>query len=269
MKKIVRIALILLLAIAITWIIYLLVRPAPSPWVESGRMTLLVRTIPGPEEDTMFGVGLDNMELFTKDGDVKRVTVRTRRLQLTPGSDTLTLVLDTSVPTGEYVGFGFDLKSPELRNEWEQDIAPESVQLAHEHVRLDVPYSIQPDTTTAIVLAFETLRAIHEKEGQQFYLPVIQIETRSNATVTESNDATGATVSGGVIQHSATFGMDWEGVVRHNYRERKAKKQERNDTDLTPIEDTLYPKETIEKQATSTEQATSTNEEVGTDLDNV
>jgi hypothetical protein len=209
------------------------------------------------------------MELFRSDGTSEQVTIRTRRVLLTPGSDELTLVLDTEVPTGSYTGFGFTIKSPEIRNPWQEDKAPEPILLTHDHMKLSVPFVVQKDSTAAIILALETMQAIHTKDETQFYLPVVQIETRTGVVVESENDTTYATVSGGEIQNSSTFGMDWNGRTRFNYREKESTLNAEPTTQTVPIEETLKHRDSASidvetsattSVATSTEKATSTSD---------
>ncbi|KKS30655.1 MAG: hypothetical protein UV60_C0006G0018 [Parcubacteria group bacterium GW2011_GWA2_43_11] len=191
--------------------------PVTPPWQTSGRLVLAVRAVPGPTADFTLLLGVDNIELYKADGGTEKVTVRVRRVTLVPGSDALAVVLDASVPTGNYSGFGFILTSPELRNSWQEDEAPTHMSLVGDTVRLDSPYHIEKDVTSTIVLAFDTLTSIHEKDGAQLFLPVIQIETRFNATPLPEEEST-IHIQGGIIEHSATYGMDWDGRMRYNFR---------------------------------------------------
>lgn len=249
---------IICISIALYWVL----TPSTTPWTDTGRLVLLVHATPGATEESVLGIGIDDIELYGKNGDVTRVTVLNRRVQLVPGEDELRIILDTSVPIGSYSGFRFTIKSPELRNAWEQDLAPEYVTLLNDTIALDIPYQIEKDITSAIVLSFETTRAMYEKEEQRYYLPIIQIETRRNAVV-ETTEET-ASVSGGTIEHNATFGMDWSGHIRFNYREKHyvPVPEDNTYTPHIPAEEEVH-EESVAEQATTTgtttePQATST-----------
>lgn len=198
---------------------YLFIIPTTTPpWEATGRLVLAVRTVPGDTADTTMYLGIDDVELYSADGTSKKATVLSRRMELIPGSDSLKLVLDTSVPVGNYIGFGFVLKSPELRNSWELDEAPTTISLVGDTVRLESPYTIEEDVTTAVILSFETLQAVHESNTAKQYLPVIQIETRSKASTIILDTEETVQIEGGTIQNSATYGMDWNGKMKYNFR---------------------------------------------------
>lgn len=221
---------------------YIFILPSTPPWEPSGRLVLAVRTVPGVTEDLIMFLGVDNVELYTIEGKTEKVTVLSRRIELVPGSDTLALVLDTNVPQGSYSGFGFTLKSPELRNSWQEEESPISVSLVEESVRLDTSYTVEEDITTAVILSFETIQAIHEKDGTKLYLPVIQIETRQDATVLPEDGET-IQIQGGNIQSSTMFGMDWDGRMRNNFR---AKPQAIEDPTVEELQPEVVPQVEIE-----------------------
>lgn len=233
---------------------FFFVSPFTPPWEPSGRLILAVRASPSASADLTLLLGIDNVELYRRDGGTQKVTVRSRRVTLEPGNDDLALVLDTQVPVGDYSGFGFKLTSPELRNPWQEDEAPGHISLVGDAVRLDSSYHIDEGVTSAIILAFETLTAIHEKDDTQLYLPVIQIETRSNADASIENEKA-IQIQGGRIEHSATYGMDWDGRMRFNFRARK--QVEPTSSEIlpeTPLEDIVD----VQEEETSTTTATST-----------
>ena len=201
---------------------FLFFRTPSKPWEESGHLVLAFRTAPGPQ------------------GKTETVTFLSRRITLKPGSNTVELILDTDVPTGTYTGFAFTLKSPELRNNWEEETAPEAVTLGGNSIQLSVPYDIQTDVTSAVILAFETQNVIKNVEEKHILLPVIQIETRSNANVTTLTENT-VEIKNGTILHSATFGMDWDGAMRHNFRAKN--KPANENTKTIPVTES-YPAQT-------------------------
>lgn len=198
---------------------------ASLPWVPTGRLAILVHSSPNLTTTAQLGLGIDNVRLHRNDGVVERATVKTRRILFDPNNDSFILLIDTDVPEGTYTGFSFVLKSPELRNAWQQDIPPDHVSLLNDAVYMDVAYQVGQDSLTAIMLGFETQRTLFEEEGGIVYLPVIQVETRYDTTLDVSQDGT-ATISGGTINASATYGMDWDGRVRYNFRPKPRAPQE-------------------------------------------
>ncbi|HCC05327.1 TPA: hypothetical protein DEP58_03405 [Patescibacteria group bacterium] len=243
--------------LALSLFFFFFISPIPAPWVPSGRLILAVRAVPSPSADFTLLLGIDNIELYKAGGGTEKVTVRTRRVTLEPGSDALALVLDASVPPGNYSGFGFLLTSPELRNSWQEEEAPTYMSLVGDTVRMNSPFHIEKDVTSAIVLAFETLTAIHEKDGVKLYLPVIQTETRFNATPS-LEDESAIHIQGGSIEHSATFGMDWDGRMRYNFRasavesEPKENPQVQVDVPSTDTDTLLIDDETASTTTSST-----------------
>jgi hypothetical protein len=222
-------------AVVLVVIYFVFFRTASKPWEESGHFVLALRTTPGLNTETEFNIGLDNFELFRKDGSSESVSVLTRRVTLNPENNTLDIILDTYVPIGDYSGFSFVLKSPELRSPWEEDEAPHTITLVQELIRLDIPYTIQKDVTSSVILAFETRNTIHDVDGEKQFLPVIQLETRSNTQITGGENEPVAII-GGDILHSVTFGMDWNGRIKRNFRAKPQKViSEPQTTEITQV----------------------------------
>ncbi len=235
---------------------FLFFRTASKPWEESGHFVLAFRTAPGPHEDFLLSFGIDDLKLLTENGKSETVTILSRRVTLNPNNSTLTLVLDTEVPTGGYSGFVFTLKSPELQNSWEEDTAPNAVTLAGETIHLSVPYTIAPNVTSAVILAFETQNVIKNRDGKHVFLPVVQIETRSNTTVTQTGDM--IEVTGGTILHSATFGMDWDGTMRYNFRAKNVVSESKVTQKTTvPLPVESSPATSLDTSSTTKQLATS------------
>lgn len=244
---------------ALALIALFIIRPASAPWTTTGHLTILVRATPQVIKEASYsiGFGMDNMVLYREDGEFERVTMLTKRILLEPGSDKLTLMLDTEVPIGKYTGFGFVIKSPEMKNAWDQDEAPKHIELLGNLMRLSVPYSIEKGDTSAIILAFETQTAIHVRDDIQFYLPVVQIETRRGVALSTDPEVT---VEGGEIENSATFGMDWDGSVRFNFRA-KDPTQESTEPEVSTTEEQGAEETNAELSATTTEETTATSSE--------
>lgn len=220
MQKYKLIILYAIILLAVSFLIFLYLRPsATKPWEETSKFTLAVRAVPYINKtDTTLGFGIDNVELYKKDGTIKSITILTRRVMIDPNKNNLMLVLETDAPTGSYSGLSFTMKSPEMKNPWQQDTPPEHVSLISDNIRLDSPFEIKKDKDSAVILAFETMQAIHKKEDKNIYLPVIQIETRSGVNTNVENKNS-IIIQDGKIENSATFGMSWNGKMRYNFRE--------------------------------------------------
>jgi hypothetical protein len=190
--------------------------PGAAPWVPTGRLVVAVRAVPYTDTDLTLGLGIDNMALSAID-DRTQVSVLTRRVQFDPKSEATTILLDTSVRAREYTGFSFLLSSPELRNPTQGDTAPESVSLVHDNVAFPIPYTVVAGETTVILLSFETIQAMHESDKGKQYLPVVQGETRHGGSVGTSESGV-TRIENGTISGSATYGMDWDGRMRLNFR---------------------------------------------------
>lgn len=228
---------------------------ASLPWVPTGRLAILVHSSPNLTTTAQLGLGIDDVRLHRNDGVVERATVLTRRILFDSNNDSFILLIDTHVPEGTYTGFSFVLKSPELRNAWQQDVPPDHVSLLNDAVFMDVVYQVAHDSLTAIMLGFETQRTLFEEEDGIVYLPVIQVETRYNTTLDVAQDGT-ATIAGGTINASATYGMDWDGRVRYNFRPKPRTPQE-TATDT----DTYVPTE-----IPSIDDATTSATDINTDI---
>lgn len=209
-----------ILFLVLFFVYYVFFRTVSVPWEADGRFVLAVRTVPGELENLTLGFGIDKIELHKTTDKTETATILARRISLEPGDETLHRVLDTRVPSGEYSGLSFTLTSPELRNAWQENDAPDHISLIGDTVKLTVPFYVQEDTISSVVLAFETIKAVHDVDGIKKYLPVIQIETRSDIQVIIKDDGTVEIFNGKILQ-SATFGMDWDGNMRRNYRAKK------------------------------------------------
>jgi len=250
-----------LVFIVVVFGLYLLLRPEAAPWEASGRLVIVTRPVPGPTAELSVGVGLDDMKLHREDGEVLAASILNRRITLTPGDSDLQVLLDADMPVGEYSGFSFLMKSPSVSNPWQEEEAPESVSMPGEFIRLASPYTITEGQTTAIILGFETIQAMHQKDDEQIYLPVVQIETRDGVDATISEKT--AIIEGGEIAGSSTFGMTWEGVMRYNYRERPAPPQAEEPVAIEEIIPESEPEvETTNAATTSDDVATSSDERV-------
>ncbi len=216
----VRLLSITLVALFIALLVVFALRDGPAnPWEPSGRVVLVARAVPSPgvDESRTFGIGVDNVHLTSVNGDDEQVSIRVRRILLSHDSTAHTVLLETRVPVGAYNGINMTLRSPEIRDHPESEQTAAAVVLQNEAISLNVPYNVREEETTVIILGIETFQALHVQNNALVYLPVIQTETRSDATVLRTTDDT-VKIEGGVITASATYGMDWTGVMRLNYR---------------------------------------------------
>jgi hypothetical protein len=168
----------------------------------------------------VLGFGLADVRLMEGKNAV-RLALTTRRILLDVQDTRPYELLRTNVHTGSYTGIGFSMKSPELRNDWQEESPPEHVALGAEEIFLDTPFTVETGTITVIILGFESLQAIRQHDDTVVYLPVIHTEVRTGATV-ELGDGTSVTVRNGSIVHNVIFGMDWDGTIRKNFRARTA-----------------------------------------------
>ncbi len=251
-----------LLGILISGLILLFLLTSPTkPWEDSGRLVLLVTRAPNEVSELVMGLGIDDVYLLTKEGKEKKVTIRSRRFFIQPHSTTLTIILDTDAPAREYQGFGFMLSSPELRNSTNEETPPTHVTLPHETVFIPSPFTIGKDMTSSIILSFETETAMHEENSGKTYLPVIQVETRDGVSL--GGDDTSALVEGGSVTSIGTYGMDWSGRVRFNYRAGRREDEIPQGEYYEPTDPTIYNDQGDVENA-STSESTQTESAVAT-----
>jgi len=232
-----------------------------KPWEKSGRLVLVVYAIPVLDDtDILFDLGIDDIELYTTNNSTKKVKARVRRFTLNPKNNSLEILVDTNVPATTYSGFSFSLQSPELKNNLESDTAPTPVSLIEEKITINnTSFHVEKDTTSSIILGFETTQAIQDNEGKKVYLPVLHLETRSNTSVVTQENGTNV-VQSGVIEGNATYGMNWNGIMRFNYRARsKQEEMMQMEQEDMPYEPTIETIETVEK---TTDTSTTTEENV-------
>jgi hypothetical protein len=238
--------------------LFFIFKSTAKPWEASGHLILAVHAVPFDTADATVSLGIDDIELYHTDGSREKFSVRTRRVTLDPKSTVLEIVLNDTVPVGTYSGFGFTLKSPEIRNSWEEDTAPTPVSLPGERVVLMSPFHIEEDTTSALILAFETFQAIHEDGGIKVFLPVMQIETRFDTELVFTEDQR-ATLHGGTIESNATYGMDWDYTMRFNFRARPTRDEAKQGT-LESVFTETSQEVTVQATSTPEETATSSSE---------
>jgi len=213
----VLVGILALLIVAIAAVLFL--RPSAAPWTPSGRVAIVVYAVPTADrsEARIFGVGIDDVLFTSTAGATERASMLTRRVQLSSDRISRYLVLEADTAVGSYSTIRFSMKSPEVRNDWQGNAPAESVQPVSEEIELAVPYEVAGGETTAILIGIETFQALHEENGVLLYLPVFQTETRTGATIIKEAGDT-VSIEGGVIVGSATYGMDWSGEVRYNFR---------------------------------------------------
>lgn len=238
----------------VAWYLWI-VAPKKAPWEESGSLVVAVRVLPGPvrEDDRALGVNVDDVMLVRDTGDAVRATVLTRHVLLADTDDSVRVILETNVAVGSYAGVRLSLSSPEQRNAWTGDMAPAPITLVGEHMSLDIPFTVEKDTITALVLGFETNQAIHEHEGNNVYLPVIHTEARVGADVnTIAGDV--VEVSGGSILGSKMFGMDWDASTYFNYRAQEGGVLKNSPVPLAPLISETPVEETASESATTSDE---------------
>ncbi len=221
MKNKYKITILAVFVIVALVFIYFFLKTSTAPWEESSRFVLAVKTLPGIKTDNTLEIGIDNIELYKDDGTKKQITIITKRIQLSETNNNLNLILDTKIPVGKYSGIGFNIKSPEVKNAWQGDEPPEYVSLKNEHIVLKKSFYAEKDKSLSIILSFETTNALHESEEGEIYLPIIQMETRINPKII--TDGNSVKITDGKIENIATFGMDWNGTMKYNFRARSKK----------------------------------------------
>jgi hypothetical protein len=263
-RRILSLVVVALLIVAGVWYVVMVV-PRNAPWEESGTVVVVTRAIPEPARNAsaVLGFGLADVRLAEGDGAV-RLALTTRRILLDVQDTRPYELLRTNVHTGSYTGIGFSMKSPELRNDWQEDSPPEHIALGAEEIFLDTPFTVEADTITVIILGFESLQAIRPRDDAVVYLPVIHTEVRTGAVV-EPGEGTSVTVREGSIVHNVIFGMDWDGVMRKNFRTRAVASVEGEPTPVVtqevPEVVDMAPEETA-STSVSTSTATSLDMEV-------
>jgi len=245
-RYLISIIAVVLLVVGGIWYV-VVITPRSAPWEESGTLVLVTRTVPEPSRSaaTLLGLGLANMRLLEEGGAV-RLALTTQRVLLDVQDARPYELLRTEVGTGEYQGLAFTLKSPEFRNDWQGDTPPEHLSLVSGEVFLDTPFTVETGKTTVILLGFETLRAVRNRDEALLYLPVIHAEVRTDATV-EPGEASSVVVRDGTIVHNIIFGMDWDGTMRKNFR------ASLEAVPKTLEESSVPPVPTLEEQAPITE----------------
>jgi len=231
------------------------VAPKGAPWEAAGTLVIATYAIPGPvtEESRALGVSVDDVRLVREDGEEIAATILSRHLLLEDTDTTLQRMVETSLAVGSYRGVRITLGSPERRNAWESDDAASPVTLAGEEVFLEVPFRVDRDAVTALLLGFESNPALREREGTTIYLPVVHVETRVGASVSEPSDET-VEVRGGEILGNKMFGMDWDGTTYFNYRARAD-----GTTKYAPLPMEVTPEETPEPAPEAIPDTTATN----------
>lgn len=217
-RTLVGLAGVALLACAV-WYLWL-VAPKSAPWEKSGTLVIATRTVSGTGDGgEMLGLTVDDVWLVRDTGEEVRATVLSRHVLLNERDTGIQLLVDTTLAVGEYAGIRLTLRNPERRNAWEGDTPPLPVTLAGETVSVAVPFRIEQDTLTALIVGFEAQQALYEREGATVYLPVLHAEARLGAVVAQETDGV-VEIRDGIVLTSMMFGMDWDGAVYFNYRPR-------------------------------------------------
>lgn len=215
-RTLIALACVGLLALLV-WYLWL-VAPKSAPWEKSGTLIIATRTIPGGGEDgEALGLTVDDVWLVRDGGEEVRATVLSRHVLLDEDDTRMRVMVDTRLAEGTYAGIRLTLRNPERRNAWQADTPPEPIALAGEVITAPVPFRIEHDTVTALLIGFEGRQALHTRGEDTVYLPVLHTEAHLGATVAEETDGT-VEIRDGTVLTSMTFGMDWDGTVYFNYR---------------------------------------------------
>lgn len=211
---------VLVLLAGCVWYLWFEV-PKNAPWQQSGTLVVATRGIPGTThiDGRALGLSIEDVSLIRDTNDEVRVTLLAHHALFDDSNDRPGIMFDTELAAGSYTGIVLTLANPEERNAWQGDTPPAPLTLGGTRVVLDVPFRIEPDTTTALILGFETNPAVYAKDALRIYLPVIHAETRVGASVEERNDG-GVDIRGGDTTANMMFGMDWDGSMYFNYRAR-------------------------------------------------
>ncbi len=226
------------------------------PWEARGNLSFLVYAKPAAEEQAeLLTLGFTDVTLIRTDGETLPLRAAPRAALRTPPY--FEPVVERDVPAGSYAGIRFSMRSPEIRNAWQGDTAPEGVALLHDIIELPVPFTVHPDATTILLAGFETETALHHHNGERVYLPVITLEVREKGDITHTTDD-GTQISGGVLTLSTLYGMQWDGTMRRNVR---ASQDPNTTVDAETVEQLLPVEEsgTLEIATSSTATESETN----------
>lgn len=249
----------------IVLVVWLVLRPGAAPWTSSGTLTILVDAVPEPgAPDSVLDVGVRTMRIHTTKGGTETLTLGATRIALDPHHSTPHTLQALEVPIGTYTALSFELRSPALRNNWQGDMAPEALVLAHEAVHIPFTFDIVQDEETVVHMRLETARAIRTDTTGEFtlpvYLPALTLDVWQGARIAQDERGV-LSVSGGTLRKSTFFGQQWDGAMREHKR---AKDRVTPDEPEQFIPEFALPEQSTTTKPTDTTTATSTNESAAT-----
>jgi hypothetical protein len=175
-------------------------------FLTKGRGEIVVAYRASPGEYVPLSATLTRLDVVTEDGDVHTLLRRDRPLDMR-ATMTETRLAESSIPAGRYTEVRISLAKP---------LTESGDRLARTTPTLHVPaeFTVESGNTATIILTFQPQYAVYEQEGMDVFVPVIGVETRSNVDVSVPG-----TITGGTIETNATFGVDFEGNVKRNFRQ--------------------------------------------------
>lgn len=203
-------------------VLWFAVRPGAAPWTPSGTFTMLIESVPEPgaPEQTL-EISIRNVRLHRAGGDTETLSHTDIRAVLDPHQPIAQPLQALEVPTGTYTGFSFELRSPALRNDWQENTAPHALTLAHERVHIPLTFEIVEGSETVLHTRFETARAIRRDETGEYalpvYLPACTVDLWHGARISASEQGA-PTIAGGTLITSTFFGQQWDGSMREHRR---------------------------------------------------
>lgn len=208
--------------IGLVVLLWFILRPGAAPWTPSGTFTMLIESVPEPvAPEQILEISIRNVRLHRASGDTETLSHAGVRAALDPHHPHAQTLEVLEVPTGRYTGLSFELRSPALRNDWQEDTAPGALTLAHERVYIPLTFEIAEGGETTLHTRVETARAIHIDQTGEFdlpvYLPAFTVDLWQNAHISPDEQGSPSIVDGTLIT-STFFGQQWDGSMREHRR---------------------------------------------------
>ena len=101
----------------------------------------------------------------------------------------------------------------------ERDGTSTALKTISNHLSLDGAVVVESEQNTSINIdILESLSRYTTREGTTLFIPSAKLESRTNASISLSEEEEAVTVREGTVTVSQTFGMDESGIMRPNYR---------------------------------------------------